>query len=40
MPTRFPIALAILFIAVSSANAADPPHEAMPGAELFPADDI
>jgi rhodanese-related sulfurtransferase/quercetin dioxygenase-like cupin family protein len=40
MLARFPIALAILFTVVSSANAAEPPHETMDGAALFPANDI
>ena len=40
MLTRFPIALATLFIVVSSAIAADPPHETMDGAVLFLADNI
>jgi len=40
MLPRFPIALAILLTALSSADAADPPHGKMDGAELFPADGI
>lgn len=42
MRARFPIAvaLAISLTVLSSAHAADPPHEAMEGAELFPPDDI
>ena len=40
MLARSPIALALLFTVVSSAKAADPPHEKMDGAELFAPDDV
>ena len=40
MLLRIPIPLAILLTLLSSASAAEPPHEPMDGAELFAADDI
>jgi rhodanese-related sulfurtransferase len=40
MRAAFQTAFAILFTLAWSANAADPPHQAVDGAELFPPDDI